>query len=97
MYKKIIFIFFFILEIVNSFNNNFILNYKNKKNNIISKKLNNIDEYNRFLSYNKTNFYNIKSINDFNNVKKIINNNSDIIILNIENNKIIKNLKDILS
>lgn len=96
MYKKSILIFILLLiEKINSFNNNFILNYK--KNNIISKKLNNIDEYNRFLSYNKTNYYKIKSIDDFNNVKKKINNNSDIIILNVENNKIIKNLKDILS
>ena len=96
MYKNIIFVFLLLLiNNVNCFNNNFFY-LKNMKNNIIKKNLNNIDDYSRFLSNNKTKYYNIETIVDYNIMKNNINNNTEIIILNFENNKIIKNIKDIL-
>ena len=96
MYKNIIFVFLLLLiNNVNCFNNKFFY-LKNKKNNIIKKNLNNIHDYSCFLSNNKTKYYNIETIVDYNIMKNNINNNTEIIILNFENNKIIKNIKDIL-
>ena len=96
MYKnKILILLLLLINNVNCFNNN-LYYLKKKKINILKNDLNNINDYSRFLSNNKTKCYNIKTVEDYNIMKNNLNNNTNIIFLNFENNKIIKNIKDIL-